>query len=320
MSKIPAPDRSNCAALIVSYNASQALVSQWIHTRRAFDHVLIVDNSTDNDAMVRIKDFSVSHGVALIQDGHNKGLAAANNLAFKWLEGHGLVWIAIFDHDTKVMENIIEIVSGVYQEFAGRDDVGLFGVNLVEEILKEPIYPVKSDLNWEFCNFIIGSGTFLSLRRFKEIGPFMGSLFVAAVDVEYSLRVVYKALKIVRISRVCGSHIYGEPRNIKVFGRVVRLTNYSPFRHYLWARSLMILTYLYAFRVPGELGATWRWTLKHWAKICFESGRPEKIRAVIRGISAGLWHVLSGGARRDFYTAVVASPASDVGVKGEDHV
>ena len=300
--------RARVASVTVAYHPDPArLAAQVAALRGQVDHVVVVDNGSSgaiaeavralqSDAAppVRVISLADNHGVAL---GFNEGIEAAAR--------HGCDYVLLLDHDSIPAPEMVAALLAAHAEAGAGGPVAAVGPR-VRDKRDGHEYPFIR-LGWTHnprvrcaapsglvaCDFLISSGSLISLEAYRAIGTFDAKLFIDYVDLEWCCR-----------ARALGYALYGscaahldhelgeEPRT--VLGGV-RILVHSPERLYYMTRNRMLLWRRAHMPLRWKLKDVPRGMVKVATALIFARPRREYLRmtlAALRDAAAG-----TGGAR-----------------------
>lgn len=192
---------SRICAAIVTYNIAEAIHRCFDSIHRQVDHVVIVDNGSDESTRRELNKLAASAAVTLILNERNEGIAHAYNQAVLWARGQGYQWILTLDHDSEATAGMVEKLIGTYTilERQGTQNVGIVGANPFDvntETFTTGIHSGGSgDAPVEDTD-VISSGSLIPLRVFDVVGPFNEDLFIYYVDTDFCMRLIHAGFRI----------------------------------------------------------------------------------------------------------------------------
>ncbi|MDN7799903.1 glycosyltransferase family 2 protein [Burkholderia vietnamiensis] len=239
--------------------------------------------------------------VDYVANGANLGIAAALNQGVARLQATGSTCAMLFDQDSEPSVQLLaELPAMLATEHSRSDRVALIGP-AYEDVRLGGVAPFVRFGYWKLkrvqpsgrepieVDFLITSGSCLSLAAWSDIGPMDESLFIDFVDLEWCARARSKGYSVLGAPTLRLSHeLGGEP--VRVFGR--SYPSHSPVRHYYLFRNAVAL--LRRGYIP------WSWKSTELVKM--------PIRLVIYGLFMqprlthvrlsllGIWHGLIGRA------------------------
>ena len=245
--------------------------------------VYVVNNSPGEAGSVIDRLTADPRVTVLDQDG-NVGVAAGFNAGMRaaLADGFGFVWI--FDQDSTITE-------GMHRKLQDARRNAVVDVGIVGPALRAAetgrVYDNERGVGTAPREVLISSGAMFSRELLEKIGFHDEALFIDYVDHDISLRANRAGFTNLKVFDTLLDHRFGDSEPTPFLGRKVYLSNYSPTRLFYSARNRIIVLRRYG-------GGPWfredvGFTLRALAKMLLaEHGRPEKIRAFLRGCRAGL--------------------------------
>ena len=234
---------------------------------------------------------------ALVRQAKNIGLGAAYNLAAQWAREQGATHLLLLDQDSvpaagmvaALMEGFkqpgpVAAVGPLWRDSRTRED-GFFvrlvpwGARKYEPAAGE-IVPV---------DFLISSGSLISLAALADIGPFDESLFIEHVDTDWTLRARAKGYQLYGVADARLDHALGEAAlTASPLGLRRRFFLYKPERNYYLLRNSVALW--------RRQYAPWRWIIHDVRRtfllmlfyVLFVPPRFARLRSMCRAVRDGL--------------------------------
>lgn len=294
----------NIAAITVTYHPDLLLLEQQF---RQLEKCLwiIVDNGSQIDEIKQIENLIQNRSnCILIQNQLNHGLAKALNIGVDYvkLNFELIEFVLLLDQDSAFDSDAIKILESNFLQLEHQNKrVGCVGPRLVDfktqqqhgfhymrHGLWQRIYPSAEQVQPIVCTNINGSGTFMRLAVFSELGGLKEELFIDHLDTEWSFRLIAAGYLLYGIPQAVFDHRMGEDSfKFWLLGwRVWPLR--SPLRHYFLFRNTIKL-----IKLP-YIPTTWKfWALikmqitllVYWA---FNQQRKEQMKMMLKGIREGL--------------------------------
>jgi rhamnosyltransferase len=254
-----------CGAVIVTYRPDVDSVQRLVKLLRPQVQVLyVVDNGSAADMMQRLQVLAASAACEFVRFGNNRGIAAAHNEGIARAADAGLDYLVLFDQDSLPAHDLVArlvaaheglrseghrvaAVGGLWaDERSGR--LGRFyrirGGRIVGLQCAEAAPPVEVD-------FLISSGSMLSMTAVREIGPMREDLFIDHVDTEWCLRAGRAGWRLYGVPAARLTHSLGDAARRVWLGRWREVAVHSPDRNYYEVRNTLLL-----LRMRG-IGANW---------------------------------------------------------------
>ncbi|MCI4351774.1 MAG: glycosyltransferase [Thermoplasmata archaeon] len=301
-----------CAAIVTYRPDMDALRDNLSQVLQQVGGVVIFDNDSEAGSQAAVKALvdSVAASrpgatIALLSEGTNIGLARAYNRSMRKARELGAEFILLLDQDSLLEPKAVERLLVTFQGISAARPVGALccttlelvplsrPLNLLKELLRTGIYRREyADLGElgfpgarEIATFT-NSGTMLPLRPTEEIGGFDESLFVDAVDHEFSLRLRNRGFKIFLSDAARVRHRQGETYHASFAGKKLELRMYSPERTYLIFRDTLNFSHRWWRRFPRVVGITVLTLLLNTiAALLFLPQRSERGRLAILALS-----------------------------------
>jgi rhamnosyltransferase len=238
-------------------------------------------------AMVRLVTLPQNEGVAR---GLNVGVAAAR-------EG-GAEFVLLLDHDSVPAVDMVSHMMAAHEREASRSGaprVAAMGPR-VKDLRDSREYPFVR-LGWlrnrhvrcgervdevVECDFLISSGTLVSLDAYARVGPFEEALFIDSVDREWCFRARHRGFVLQGVCAAQLDHRLGDLRRGVANG--FELVVHSPVRLYYMTRNRMLLYQRGYVPLKWKLKDFLRVLAKFAAVMLFVSPRREYARMTLWAI------------------------------------
>jgi rhamnosyltransferase len=289
------------AAIVVSFHPSPALLAQLLGAiAPQVDAVVIVDNTPGGAALPEV----AASGTAVIRNSENVGLASAQNQGIRWAAERGFTHVFLLDQDSIAERDCVERLYRAGQDLAEKGAaVGAVGPRVLDNRTGRT-YSFKrftfTGIKHQYCDadadvvpadFLIASGSLISMAALKGVGPMDDGLFIDRVDIDWCLRAAAMGYG---IHGVCAARLRHEPgeRSRRVWiGGWTEAAVHSPERTYYMVRNSLLLA-----RKPY---VPLRWVLNDFLWLCavvavscvIAPRRVRRLRLVARGIWDGLRRV-----------------------------
>lgn len=279
-------------ATVVAYRPDVGLLEQVLAAvaPQVASVLLVVNDSGDWTC-------ALPDNVIVDRQKENVGLGAAYNIAASWARAEGASHLLLFDQDSVAAADMVEKLMAALKRDpqaaaagplwqdrrSGHDGffvrLGRFGAHK---------YQPRADETVE-VDFLISSGSLISLDALAAIGDFDAGLFIDHIDTDWSLRARTKGYRLLGVAAARLDHAMGE-KAVTGSALTGRRTffHYPPERQYYLLRNSLIL-----WRRPY---APWSWVLHDMRRtfllmsyhlICLPPRLP-RLRAMIRAIRDGL--------------------------------
>ena len=237
-------------AIVVTYNSPlEEIEEQYDSLINQVTGIVYVDNASEN--VVELQKFhnkKQDKSICLYNE-KNLGLSYAQNLGIAKALENKASHVLILDQDSileaNFVSNLLEeefdiLKNGVKLGAIGPISInkltnGQYPVSLIKGLSIKRIYPETECVE---ASFIISSGSLISAAVLHDVGLMDESLFIDAIDVEWSFRARSFGYKLFITPNTKMQHLGGD-RTISAKGVV--LTNHSPIRQYYMVRNSLLL-------------------------------------------------------------------------------
>ena len=230
----------------------------------------------------------------------NIGLGAAYNLAANQAREWGATHLLLLDQDSVAAPDMVDKLARALSSDKGAAAAGPlwrdsrsgqdgFFVRLSRYgAQRVPLQSTLQDHAPVEVDFLISSGSLISLAAIAETGPFDEFLFIEHVDTDWSLRARARNLRLYGVPAARLDHSLGERTHATFLGR--RAFIHAPLRQYYLVRNAVLL-----WRRPH---APWKWILHDVRRtallmsyyLIFHTPRLERLKCMIRGVRDGLFN------------------------------
>lgn len=279
---------SDVCAIVTTYRPVSALVENVRRVSVQVGRVVIVDDSGEPEVFERLKMwFGDMHGVIIVRQEFNSGVAAALNRGIDIARNSGYNWFLTLDDDTSVEPDLVSSLIGEWKALfnEGGKPVAIMGMSHRDSHTgcMDP-YPAGG-VRFVEKRGIITSGSLLSQDSYDSIGPFREEFFIDSVDYDFCLKARAKGYRVVKICKFGMTHSLGAQTQ-RGFGPFsIEITNHSPVRRYYMYRNSMVLAREYCLRDPLYSAAVLWFNLKTFIYVfLFEKGRLHKAKMMLCGV------------------------------------
>lgn len=242
---------SKVVAVVVTYRPDFIEVTRLLDAiKHQVEQTIVVDNGSTaevSDFLSDRNDLRV-HCLCL---GANYGVAAAQNAGIAWAREQGAGFVILFDQDSVPGPEMVELLRCVYQcKIDEGVRVAAVGPRYVDDrncarasfsrlsgmrIVTEDSTTHKGAIP---VDFVISSGSLISLETLHHIGCMNESLFIDQIDIEWGLRAKSLGYQSFGAHDAVMTHSLGEAP-LSILGR--KILNHSPLRHYYIIRNAIWL-------------------------------------------------------------------------------
>jgi rhamnosyltransferase len=295
-------NRSDVCGIVVTYHP-HADFPVWLRSIASqLDVVVLVDNGSADAEVRMLREIAAHHsGISLILNSENLGIARALNIGIEQAAILGYRWVLLLDQDTRVHDDLLDTLLAVQESHPENTRLAVIGPGYRDQRrgLAEPNTDAASGNLWDEVEWVITSGSLLSLAAYRVIGPFREDFFIDYVDIEYCIRARARGYSVIKTRRSLMSHFIGAPKLHKLLWLKKWTTNHSADRRYYFARNDTVMLREYGNYKWGS------WRIKSFFRsfrtvkriVLYEHSKIDKIVAIIRGWWDGV-HGHMGPRRR----------------------
>ena len=238
-------------AIVVTYQPHLVELARLLDAiRHQVQRTIVVDNGSTIDVNGFLNDRN-DPGIHCLRLDNNHGVAAAQNVGIAWALEQGASFVILFDQDSIPEPGMVALLHRTYQRKIDEGfQVAAVGPRFVDDrncarasfsrlsglrMLTEDCTTHKDAF---LADFVISSGSLISLEAVKHIGCMNEGLFIDQIDIEWGLRAKSLGYQSFGVHDAVMSHSLGEPP-LSILGR--KLLNHSPIRHYYIVRNAIWL-------------------------------------------------------------------------------
>jgi rhamnosyltransferase len=275
-------------AVVVTFHPDSDVLENLSNVHQQVHSVVVVDNGSSLESITPIRTASSRIGFHLIENGENLGIATALNIGVRHAQNVGAEWVLLFDQDSMVTPGFTEAMLHGFATNRWGKQLAILVPRYVDKRLGSTIPGIS--VQGGGLEAAMTSGSLLPVSIFLEHGFFEDSLFIDAVDYEYSLRLRSRGLHIEECGEAILLHSPGAPRIHSFRGKYLFQTaNYSPVRRYYQERNKIWVTRRYWTKFPFFCFKLFFFSVKDYFKILFaEDNKWEKLRACFLGVADGV--------------------------------
>ncbi|MGN7147998.1 glycosyltransferase [Arthrobacter sp. SAFR-179] len=285
--------QDSVVAVLSLFNPPPEVIERVRRLRRQVDKVVVVDDgspSPDEATFELLEDMA-----QVIRLEENKGIAAALNAGIQHARAlWDPAWVLTLDQDSEIGDGFIANAQTT-AERAKRAGIKVGAVTPeTHNGTRIDMLPGNDEFGQGFDP--MQSGTLISTSALDHVGLLDESLFIDAVDSEFTARLRQHGYSLITGDGCDLSHTLGQARPMKVLGLRVKIAGrelnvyyHAPFRVYYMARNSVRLTRTYLLSQPA-------WILKrvalesifHLIRITYGPNRMLLLKAIVLGIRDGL--------------------------------
>jgi rhamnosyltransferase len=261
-----AKDRfAKICAVVVSHHPELKVLEAVISAiRPQAHHLVVVDNGSSVELVEGLRALAIGKEFHLIASDRNLGVAAGHNIGMGWAREQRCTHVVLLDQDSVAEKDMVSGLVAAHRQLTAQG----IAVSAVGPLYRDPVsghssFFVRSGFpkprriycalqggdQYIEADFLITSGSLISLSTIDAVGAMDDALFIDHVDTEWFLRASKKGY---RAFGVCGAvmhHTLGSETLRVWLGRWRYVPRHSPLRHYYIFRN-SILLYKRSY-VPG---------------------------------------------------------------------
>jgi len=285
-------EKKSVLAIVVTYHPDSSFAERFECLPSQVDAVLIVDNDSGPAAVSMLREAASRLNLRLLLNSENLGLAAALNIGVADAIAGGYEWALFFDQDSAPAHNVFEGLREAYDHFPSKNKLAVIGSNYSEPQTEKLRFSSlgSNSCPWRERRVVITSGSLLSLRIYRMLGPFRNDYFIDCVDLEYCLRARSAGFKIIVSTQPLMTHGIGQPTRHRVPWREIEVSNHNRLRRYYMIRNSIDLAKRYFLREPAWVLASLWTRFNSLLFLCFfERDRLAKVKYSAMGLLDGLF-------------------------------
>lgn len=268
------------AAVVVLYNPPDHVFDEISSYIGQVSKVFVIDNSVQyNESLIqRLESLDK---IVYLNNGGNLGIAAALNTGARLAMAEGFDYLLTMDQDTSLSPSFVQqLMTGL--QINGLQKVGIMAPRYNDS-------PSRKAEKYQKVLFTMTSGNLLNLKVFKEVGPFLGELFIDHVDHEFGLRLNTRGYWVLQENSLQITHRPGSIYSTKLFFKTISFSSHSPLRLYYFCRNGVYVSKLYWNKVPSFPMFFLKLLAKEATKLLlFEKNKLVRTRMLIRGLTDGI--------------------------------
>jgi rhamnosyltransferase len=241
-------------AVVVSYQPDPVRLAELLKAvLPQVERVVVVDNGSDRDVASLVAALDDSRLSALFLS-ENLGIAAAHNTGIRWARERGAEFVLLMDQDSVPDEGMVAALKAAHEDLvATGEKVAAVGPQCRDRengCLSPHVRFGKVRVAPVICidgqrvvraDFLISSGSLISMKVLDVVGEMDESLFIDQVDTEWILRARAKGYTVWGHCEAFMAHSLGEHRQRVWLGRWRDVPVHKPFRYYYMIRNSVLL-------------------------------------------------------------------------------
>jgi len=267
------------AGVVVLYNPDHNVIKNIKSYINEIEILYIIDNTEEVNKDIK-GELEKLVNIKYIEMGDNKGLAKAINIGAKYAILDGYEWLLTMDQDSKAHLKMIDKM----KEYIIANDISTVGIiSPYHKTKLDEVSTIHREIEEKIS--VMTSGNLLNLNIYRKIGGFLDELFIDSLDHEYCYRLLVNKYKIIQINSAILHHELGDiTKKMKIFNRVILITNHNPVRRYYIVRNELYIRRIYRYKMPQLYKRRYLTICSHLLQIIlFEKEKIMKIKYVYKG-------------------------------------
>ncbi len=299
-------DNKVCA-IIVTFQPELLDLSELILSLNdQVEKIVIVENTPESTLCKWLNQQEYASQVHLIDLKENKGIAAAHNVGINWAKSTQCQFVLLMDQDSRAGENMVAQLTSTYDELQKQGErIAAIGPNYIDirsnlssgfirfegtRLIRLPSDVENSNTVYH-AEYLITSGSLISIDVFDTVGLLDELLFIDYVDLEWCMRANSKGYKNFGVCAASLYHRLGD-HLVTAFGRAISC--HSPLRHYYYFRNAILLYKRRYLTKSWRFRDALRLPIKYVFYSLFTKPRMKQLTMMTKGI----WHGLLGTTGR----------------------
>lgn len=297
-SGLPPGNELSCVAVVVSWQPDLGVLGDLLKQLVTQScPVIVIDNGSSNVGILRQTLTDISADISLIEWPENKGLATALNEGLRLARDRGCGGAFLFDQDSRIDSNFCDAMQQAFQKAVAvsPQPVAAIGPRLQDPETGRQT-PFRKFGWWRRSNrqvsvaadlysadFLITSGTLLSLSVLDETGFMKDDYFIDNIDLEWCFRARAYGYALYGTDAAFLFHRIGEPSGNPLVKAGI-LVKHSPLRSYYSTRNRVHLWRQDYAPLDWKLRDMFRFVLKSAWLIVFSGQGRDYWREIRRGL------------------------------------
>lgn len=294
------------SSITVAFNPDPLrLARQIIALRTQVDKIFLVDNASIPSVqnILRQPDISAlldeTRNVVVITIHENVGVATAFNVGIANAQKLGAEFVLLLDHDSVPAADMVSnLVYGLEHADINDEPIAIVGPRIIDSrdareypfirfgwLRNQHLRGIPGQTPPIACDFLISSGSLVSIDAFNKIGKFDDQLFIDNVDVEWCCRAGAQGFLLYGICAATLDHQLGDHRRM-IWNRTYLIVH-SPLRMYYQTRNRIMLYRRSYIPLKWSLKDLLRMVARFVATIVFVAPRGQYLRMTMLAIRDG---------------------------------
>lgn len=243
--------RTTCCAIVVTFHPEMAALLKLLGQLNRETDFLVIDNGSPEASRFHESILAYERCLEYRQLPENVGLAQALNYGLEEAQRRNYQFALLFDQDSSLCDMYVESLLASYREAStlSVSRVAAAGPRVINpqtrrqtpfklfsKLLFRTDCPFYGSRHLFQADFLITSGTLLSLQYLDEIGSMRASYFIDNVDIEWCFRAKSRGFELVGTERAILYHAIGERSDDPLVRKGI-LARHNPDRTYYSSRN-----------------------------------------------------------------------------------
>jgi len=284
------PVESGSCAVVITYNPDITALLKLVSQLNKETDFLVIDNGSDEIGGLTASIMVYKRCIDLIRLSENEGLAKALNRGINLARSKNYEYVFLFDQDSSLCDLFITRMVDAHIEASrfSKKGIAAIGPRIINpQTMRQTPFKLFSKILWRsdrsfarqgkhfIADFLITSGSLLTLKCISDVGGMKESYFIDNVDLEWCFRAKSLGFDLVGTDAAVLYHAIGE-RSSNPLVKAGLFAQHNPLRTYYSSRNRIHL-YGVAYSPLG------------W-----------KLRDMIRFVLKASWLLVTSGQRRQY--------------------
>ena len=284
------PAESGSCAVVITYNPDITALLKLVSQLNKETDFLVIDNGSDEIGGLTASIMVYKRCIDLIRLSENEGLAKALNRGINLARSKNYEYVFLFDQDSSLCDLFITRMVDAHIEASrfSKKGIAAIGPRIINpQTMRQTPFKLFSKILWRsdrsfarqgkhfIADFLITSGSLLTLKYISDVGGMKESYFIDNVDLEWCFRAKSLGFDLVGTDAAVLYHAIGE-RSSNPLVKAGLFAQHNPSRTYYSSRNRIHL-YGVAYSPLG------------W-----------KLRDMIRFVLKASWLLVTSGQRRQY--------------------
>lgn len=290
------PAATGSCAVVVTYNPDITALLKLVSQLNKETGFLVIDNGSASIDELAASVMVYKRCIEIIRLTENEGLAKALNRGINWARSRNYEYVFLFDQDSSLCDLFIARMVDAHKDASRFSEKGIAAIGpriINPQTMRQTPFKLFSKIFWRsnrpfrdqekhfIADFLITSGSLLTLKCIDVVGDMKEDYFIDNVDLEWCFRAKSLGFDLVGTDAAVLYHAIGE-RSSNPLVKAGLFAQHNPSRTYYSSRNRIHL-YGAAYSPLG------------W-----------KLRDMIRFTLKATWLLISSGQRRQYFQNIRA--------------